>query len=110
VASYWTDPAPWADLQNALRATYISGLDEHGAPDLIDDRATLPTLSVPTLVTAGRYDVICGVRWGEELNRLIPGSRLLILENNGHLGHLEEPERFAEVVAAFVGQIADALR
>ena len=108
VASYWTDPTPWTGLQNDLRATYISGLDEHGAPDLIDDRAALPTLRVPTLVVAGRYDVICGVRWGEELNKLIPNSRLVVLENSGHLGHLEEPERFAEAVATFVAEVDTA--
>ncbi|MEY9928028.1 proline iminopeptidase [Catenulispora sp. GP43] len=102
VASYWADPERWSELQNKIRATYISGLDEHGAPDPVDDRAALPTLRVPALVVAGRFDVICGVRWGEELNSLIPDSRLLILENSGHLGHLEEPEAFAEAVAAFV--------
>ncbi|ACU73996.1 alpha/beta hydrolase fold protein [Catenulispora acidiphila DSM 44928] len=102
VASYWTDPAPWTELQKALRATYISGLDEHGVPDSVDDRAALPALRVPALVVAGRFDVICGVRWGQELHALIPESRLLILENSGHMGHLEEPEVFAEAVAAFV--------
>jgi proline iminopeptidase len=46
--------------------------------------------------------VICGVRWAEELHDLIPGSRLLILEDSAHFGHLEEAELFAESVAAFV--------
>ncbi|MFA7763497.1 alpha/beta fold hydrolase [Streptomyces sp. NRRL S-448] len=43
-----------------------------------------------------------GVRWAEELHRLIPGARLLIPEHSGHFGHLEEPEPFAREVAAFV--------
>ena len=102
VASFWADPERWTELQEQIRATYISGLDEHGTPDPVDDRAALPTLRVPALVVAGRFDVICGVRWGKELNSLIPDSRLLILENSGHLGHLEEPELFAEAVTAFV--------
>ncbi|MGW5481078.1 alpha/beta fold hydrolase [Streptomyces sp. NPDC004008] len=54
------------------------------------------------LVVAGRHDVVCGVRWAEELHRLIPASQLLVLEHSGHFGHLEEPERFAAEVAAFV--------
>ncbi|MGW1723438.1 alpha/beta fold hydrolase [Streptomyces sp. NPDC002306] len=102
VAHYWADAGRWAPLQDSLRATYISGLDEDGAPDLIDDREPLATLTVPALVVAGRHDVICGVRWAEELHRLIPASRLLILEDSGHFGHLEEPERFAAEVASFV--------
>ncbi|MFD3945137.1 alpha/beta fold hydrolase [Streptomyces sp. NPDC058579] len=102
VADYWADTRRWDSFREALRASYISGQDEHGEPDVIDDRAALPTLKVPTLVVAGRHDVVCGVRWAEELHKLIPYSRLLILENSGHFGHLEEPERFAQEVAGFV--------
>lgn len=103
IADYWADPRRWEPLGRSLRATYISRLDEHGAPDPVDDRDPLSALTVPTLVLAGRYDVVCGVRWGEELNKLIPAARLVILERSGHFGHLEEPERFADEVAAFVG-------
>ena len=102
VASYWADPAAWTDFQNAIQATYISGLDDQGDPDTVDDVAALPTLRVPTLIVVGRFDVICGVRWAEELHKLIPGSQLRVLENSGHLGHLEEPEAFSEAVTAFV--------
>jgi proline iminopeptidase len=88
IASYWADPNPWTTFRNTTRATYISGLDEYGAVDPIDDRTALPTLRIPTLVVVGRFDVICGVRWAEELHDLIPGSRLLILEDSAHFGHL----------------------
>ncbi|MGW1504326.1 alpha/beta fold hydrolase [Streptomyces mirabilis] len=102
IADYWAAPQRWAPLRQSLRATHISGLDEHGVPDSVDDREPLRTLAVPALVVAGRYDVVCGVRWAEELHRLIPASRLVVLEHSGHFGHLEEPERFADEVAAFV--------
>ena len=92
VADYWADAQRWGELQEALRATYISGRDEHGEPDLVDDREVLDALRVPTLVVAGSQDVVCGVRWAEELHKLIPASQLLILERSGHFGHLEEPE------------------
>ena len=101
-ADYWSQEQQLAPLREALRATYVSSLDEHGAPDTVDDREVLSALSVPTLVVVGRYDVICGVRWAEELHKLIPGSQLLILEHSGHFGHIEEPERFSRAVAAFV--------
>ncbi|MGW0998848.1 alpha/beta fold hydrolase [Streptomyces sp. NPDC002523] len=102
IAGYWSEPQRWAPLRESLRAAYISGFDEHGEPDLIDDREALGTLTVPALVVAGRYDVVCGVRWAEELHKLIPVSRLVVLEHSGHFGHLEEPERFADEVTAFV--------
>jgi len=102
LADYWADERRWAEAQAALRATYVSELDERGEPDPIDDRAVLGGLKVPTLVVVGRFDIICGLRWGEELHLLIPNARLLVLERSGHFGHLEEPERFAREVAAFV--------
>ncbi|MEU1205866.1 alpha/beta hydrolase [Nocardia sp. NPDC005825] len=102
IASYWADPNRWTEFRDATRAAYVSGLDAYGAVDLIDDRTALPTLRVPTLVVVGRFDVICGVRWAAELHELIPGSRLLILEDSGHFGHLEEADLFAESVAEFV--------
>ncbi|KMS88028.1 MULTISPECIES: alpha/beta fold hydrolase [Streptomyces] len=101
-ADYWGNEETFAPFRDAVRATYISGLDEDLTPDVIDDRAALKGLTVPALVIVGRHDVICGVRWSRELHELIPDSRLLILENSGHMGHIEEPERFAEAVRDFV--------
>jgi pimeloyl-ACP methyl ester carboxylesterase len=102
IANYWGDEQRWAPLRDGLRASYISGLDALGSPDIIDDRADLPKVTVPALVIVGLFDVICGPRWAKELHDLIPGSRLVILENSGHMGHREEPERFVDAVWNFV--------
>ncbi|SEE58805.1 alpha/beta fold hydrolase [Streptomyces sp. TLI_105] len=101
-ADFWGNEDTYGPLRDAIRATYISGLDEDLVPDVIDDRAALKALEVPTLVIVGLHDVICGLRWGVELAELIPDSRLVILKDSGHLGHVEEPERFADVVRRFV--------
>lgn len=104
-AHYWQREDEFRDLRETITATYISAVDENHEPDVIDDRAALPTLAVPTLVVVGRYDVTCGLRWGRELHALIPESTLVVLEDSGHLGHLEQPEVFAEAVRDFVGSI-----
>ncbi|MER5405742.1 alpha/beta hydrolase [Streptomyces sp. NPDC002769] len=101
-ADYWGREEEFAPFRASVRAAHISGLDENLSPEVIDDREDLGSFSVPALVVVGRHDVICGVRWAEELHRLIPGSDLLILENSGHFGHLEEPEAFARAVTRFV--------
>ncbi|MGW5419761.1 alpha/beta fold hydrolase [Streptomyces sp. NPDC003943] len=101
-ADFWGNEERYAPFRDAIRATYISGLDEHLTPDVIDDRAALKELAVPALVIVGRHDVICGVRWGLELDELIPDARLLVLENSGHMGHVEEPELFADTVSGCV--------
>ncbi|MEO3807791.1 alpha/beta hydrolase [Sphaerisporangium sp. B11E5] len=100
-ADYWGREDEFAPMRATVSGSHISGLDEHLVPDLVDDREPLVTLTVPALVIAGRYDVICGVRWAHELHELIPGSTLLILEKSGHFGHLEEPGAFARAVAGF---------
>ena len=101
-ADFWGSEGKFCPLRASVRVAYLSGRDANHVPDPIDDRAALPALAVPTLVVVGRYDVICGVRWAEELHGLIPVSRLEILENSGHFGHLEEPDDFAVVVRYFV--------
>ncbi|MEU5088370.1 alpha/beta hydrolase [Streptomyces sp. NPDC021356] len=101
-ARYWENEEELAPFRDAIRATFISGLDEDLSPDVIDDRVALKGLAVPALVVVGRHDVICGLRWGRELDDLIPDSRLLVLEDSGHMGHVEEPERFTDAVLAFV--------
>jgi proline iminopeptidase len=101
-ADYWAREAEFASLRDHVQVNYISSLDADLVPDVIDDRAALPTLSTPTLVIAGRYDVICSVRWAAELHSLIPHSRLEILEKSGHFGHLEEPEAFTRAITDFV--------
>ncbi|MFC4036222.1 alpha/beta fold hydrolase [Streptomyces polygonati] len=105
-ADYWSREEELAPLRAAVGGSHISGLDANGGPDVIDDRAALGSLGVPALVVVGRHDVICGVRWAEELNKLIPGSELVVLEGSGHFGHIEEPERFSRAVADFVASTA----
>jgi proline iminopeptidase len=101
-AHYWQREEEFRHFRESVSCTYISSVDEHLAPDIIDDRDALPTLAVPTLVVVGRYDVPCGTRWAQELNTLIPRSRLSVLEDSGHFGHLEQPEAFAAAVRDFV--------
>ncbi|MFD3564779.1 alpha/beta fold hydrolase [Streptomyces sp. NPDC058686] len=103
-ADGWGNEARLAPVRDAIRATYISGLDESLSPDTIDDRAGLKELRIPTLVIVGRHDVICGLRWGRELHELIPNSQLVVLENSGHMGHMEEPELFSHAVRDLVRQ------
>jgi proline iminopeptidase len=101
-ADYWGREAEFAPLRAAVRGTHISGLDAQLVPDTIDDRAALAALTVPALVVAGRFDVICGVRWAHELADLIPAAGLVVLEHSGHFGHLEEPDLFGKAVVDFV--------
>jgi proline iminopeptidase len=103
-ADFWGRLAEFGPLPEQTSGVFISGLDADLEPDVIDDRALLGSLAVPALVLVGRYDVICGVRWAEELHAGIPDSRLVVFERSGHFAHLEEPEAFARAVVDFAAR------
>ncbi len=69
---------------------------------LPDARAVLRDLALPTLLVWGRDEKLMPVAAGEWIRDHVPGSELVIFERSGHCPMLEEPERFNEVVAAFV--------
>ncbi len=69
-----------------------------------DITARLGEIRVPTLVLSGRHDeatpaIAATVRDG------IPGAEGVIFEESSHMCHAEEPERFREVVSAFLARI-----
>jgi pimeloyl-ACP methyl ester carboxylesterase len=57
-----------------------------------DSRRDLPNIACPTLVLCGREDAQTPLPLHEEMASLIPGSRLRVIEECGHLSTLERPE------------------
>lgn len=68
----------------------------------IEDR--LGEICVPTLVLSGRYDETTPVLT-EALHRGIAGSEWVIFENSAHMPHLEETERYLQVLTKFVDRV-----
>lgn len=64
-----------------------------------DSRPHLGAIACPTLVVAGRDDAIMPVEWLEELARGIPGARLEVIEDCGHMATLEQPGRVTALLA-----------
>lgn len=63
------------------------------------------TIACPTLVLRGDRDEVLTLQHQEELARAIPGSRLVVYEDTGHLVLWEQPERVARDVADFVAAL-----
>jgi pimeloyl-ACP methyl ester carboxylesterase len=63
----------------------------------IDNRPHLPRISCPTLVLCGREDTLTPLALHEEIAALVPGARLEVVEECGHLSTMERP---AQVSAA----------
>jgi pimeloyl-ACP methyl ester carboxylesterase len=56
-----------------------------------DNRPNLPRIACPTMVICGRQDQMTPLAWSEEIASLIPGARIEIIENCGHLTTMERP-------------------
>ena len=67
-----------------------------------DVRAQLSTVKVPTLIVVGVRDAICSPKFARQMNESIVGSKLIVLEHSGHLGHVEEPRVLAAALDAFI--------
>jgi pimeloyl-ACP methyl ester carboxylesterase len=67
-----------------------------------DSRPGLKDINVPTLILCGREDAITPLARHEDMAALIPGSRLEIIEECGHLSTLEQPEEVNRAVRAWL--------
>lgn len=95
------DPYP-----SCLTAAYSkAGTEFRGAGKIIDwtveDR--LSGISVPTLLLSGRYDQVTPA-CVEPLKQGISGSEWVLFENSSHMPHLEETERFLQVLDEFLSR------
>jgi pimeloyl-ACP methyl ester carboxylesterase len=63
---------------------------------------------LPLLIVWGERDPIIPVRHAHEAHELLPGSRLEIFADAGHLPQLEDPGRFIAVVERFLAETEPA--
>ena len=67
-----------------------------------DSVPTLPSISCPTTVICGREDAICPPLFHELMAQEIPGAKLVVLDDCGHLSSMEKPyEVTAELLQLF---------
>jgi 3-oxoadipate enol-lactonase len=59
-------------------------------------------ISVPTLILVGVDDAITPVADSEKMQQSIAGSRLVVLENAGHVSNLERTEEFNQALHGFL--------
>ncbi|HLY46119.1 MAG TPA: alpha/beta hydrolase [Stellaceae bacterium] len=62
----------------------------------------LGRIRVPTLMLWGVSDRVVTPDYGRAYSALIPGARFELIDEAGHHPEIEQPERFAERVAAFL--------
>lgn len=88
------------DLHDAIRQIIVGNTADgiaaaiRAMKERPDSSALLPAISCPTTVICGTEDVITAPTESESMHRAIPGARLALLPNAGHLANLENPEAF----------------
>ncbi len=92
-----------ADTRRAFLATTRSVIDPGGQTVTAHDR--LPNaIEIPTLVVWGTRDRMIPAWHATTAHEVMADSRVVLFEGAGHFPHLEEPERFAELLSAFIAE------
>lgn len=79
-------------------AGYAACCHAIGGMDVLDG---LPKITVPTLVIAGADDPATPPEGhGRVIADAVPGARLEVVDGAAHLGNVEQPERFSELITA----------
>ena len=71
---------------------------------LADQRARAGAIAKPTLVLVGNQDLVTPPELSSDLADRIPGARMQVIENAGHLSNLEQPDAFNRAVDEFLSR------
>lgn len=95
---------PWPSC--LTKAYSKAGTEFRGAGKIIDWTVEnrLSGISVPTLLLSGRYDQVTPA-CVEKLQQGISGSEWMLFEDSSHMPHLEETERFLQVLDEFLSRV-----
>jgi len=74
----------------------------HGMAERDDQTELLAKITVPTLIIVGAEDAITPVADSEKMHAAIPSSRLVVIENAGHVSNLERSEQFNDALLNFL--------
>ena len=70
--------------------------------DFLDD--VVKTIKRPTLLIWGRQDGLVPLAEGERFNKDIAGSKMIVIDQCGHVPNLEKPGEFNAAVLKFLGE------
>jgi pimeloyl-ACP methyl ester carboxylesterase len=68
-----------------------------------DSRPSLSAIEVPTLVLVGERDALTPVDRAQEISENIPGSKLVIVPECGHLSTIEQPHEVSRTLIDWMG-------
>ena len=93
------------DLVECVHVTEDEGIVAllGGMMERVDQNKMLAECGVPQLFICGKHDAYIPVEAAEEIIALNPQAQVAWLEESGHMGFIEEPQRCAEALLSFMG-------
>ena len=64
----------------------------------------LSNITVPTMVIWGKKDTLIPIKYANDFVSSIKNCQLEIMENCGHTPHIEDPDKFSQIVLNFLNQ------
>ncbi len=106
-ATYQNNPALVAHLTEMIERQTPAGIIAAASGVAIrpDSTPLLSGISVPTLVIAGEHDVITPSAEATEMAAKIPGARLVIIPQVGHMSNMEDAGLFNQIVINFLNEL-----
>jgi len=95
------------EARRAFLRTLRGVVDSHGQAVTALDRIYLAD-SIPMLVVWGGRDPIVPAQHAETVRSLVPSARVEVFDEAGHWPHLDEPDRFCDVLLDFVATTTPA--
>ena len=101
-------PAVVARVRELMQAQAPEGVADALAAmgQRADSSDLLPGIRVPTLILAGDEDTFIPLDHAQQMQRQIPGARLDVITEAGHLINLEQPAAFQDALRRWVAGIA----
>jgi 2-hydroxy-6-oxonona-2,4-dienedioate hydrolase len=85
-------------LRSAFAITKMQEAGERGSLSEAEVRA----VKAPTLILWGKYDELANPAGADRLEKTIPGSRKVMIDNCGHMPQLERADEFNRLVRGFL--------
>jgi 3-oxoadipate enol-lactonase len=98
------NPALVEKIQRIMQSVSLEGYigDLQGMKNRPDSTPLLTRINIPTLLVFGAEDQIIPLEEAQSMHSMIPGSRLEIVANAGHLPNLEQPQIFNSILRTFI--------
>jgi len=105
VSKEYFDGLTWSQKIKGSNKSYLKIMRLSFFHTLDNGIQELAEMDIPALIVWGRHDKAIPLKLGQEMHRILKGSRLETFEDSGHEPHDEEPEKFNRVVLDFLTEM-----